>query len=166
MLSNQQTNKQVHNEEEWRRRQNSKTLFSHFAFFYLEVFFYTRLRKWWAIILFSHFCCFLQTDELCVFVGCLTSQQHASVSQGWICSDNFMCCHTEIEIADPTFQLTQSQHIDTGPTSPSTDPILPGAWQGIYWSGNFWVTGMTQPWKNPGASGIRIWALPLSGQTP
>ena len=30
-----------------------------------------------------------------MFVGCLTSQQHASVSQGWIYSDNCMCCHTE-----------------------------------------------------------------------
>ena len=35
-----------------------------------------------------------------LFVGCLTSQQHASVSLGRICSDNFMCCHTEIEVAD------------------------------------------------------------------
>ena len=26
---------------------------------------------------------------VCLLVGCLTSQQHASVSQGWICSDNF-----------------------------------------------------------------------------
>ena len=32
-----------------------------------------------------------------LFVGCLTSQQHASVSQGRICSDIFTCCHTEIE---------------------------------------------------------------------
>ena len=38
-----------------------------------------------------------------LFVGCFTSQQHASVSQGQICSDNFMCCHTEIEVADQTF---------------------------------------------------------------
>ena len=31
-----------------------------------------------------------QTEtEVCLFVGCLTSQQHASVSQGRICSDNF-----------------------------------------------------------------------------
>ena len=29
------------------------------------------------------------------------------------------------------FQFTQSQHTDTGPISPSTDPITPGAWQGI-----------------------------------
>ena len=28
----------------------------------------------------------------CLLVGCLTSQQHASVSQGRICSDNFTCC--------------------------------------------------------------------------
>ena len=37
-----------------------------------------------------------------LFVGSLTSQQHASVSLGWICSDNFTCCHTEIEAADQT----------------------------------------------------------------
>ena len=72
-----------------------------------------------------------------LFVGCLTSQQHASVSQGRICSDNFMCCHTEMEVADQTFHLTQSQYTDTGPTSPSTDPITPGAWQGSHWSSNF-----------------------------
>ena len=30
-----------------------------------------------------------------------------------ICLDNFTCCHTEIEAADPTFYLTQSQYTDT-----------------------------------------------------
>ena len=35
-----------------------------------------------------------------LLVGCLTSQQHASVSRGRISSDNFTCCHTEIEVAD------------------------------------------------------------------
>ena len=74
---------------------------------------------------------------VCWLVGCLTSQQQASVSQGRICSDNFTCCHTEIEVADPTFYLTQSQYTDTGPTSPSADPITPGAWQGSHWSANF-----------------------------
>ena len=43
---------------------------------------------------------------------------------------NFTCCHTETEAADQTFYLTQSQYTDTGPTSPNTDPITPGAWQG------------------------------------
>ena len=56
-----------------------------------------------------------------LLVGCLTSQQQASVSQGRI------CCHTETEVADQTFHLTQSQYTDTGPTSPSADPITPGA---------------------------------------
>ena len=59
---------------------------------------------------------------VCLLVGCLTSQQQASVSQGRICSDNFTCCHTEIDVADQTFYLTQSQYTDTGPTSPSADP--------------------------------------------
>ena len=44
----------------------------------------------------------------CLLVGCLASQQQASVSQGRICTDNFTCCHTEIEVADQTFYLTQS----------------------------------------------------------
>ena len=74
---------------------------------------------------------------VCWLVGCLTSQQQASVSQGRICSDNFTCCHTEIEVADPTFYLTQSQYTDTGPISPSADPITPGAWQGSHWNANF-----------------------------
>ena len=47
-----------------------------------------------------------------LFVGCLTSKQHAGVSQGRICSDNFTCCHTKIEAADQTFYLTQSQYTD------------------------------------------------------
>ena len=71
---------------------------------------------------------------VCLLIGCLTSQQQASVSQGRICTDNFTCCHTEIEAADQTFHLTQSQYTDTGPTSPSADPITPGAWQGSHWS--------------------------------
>ena len=73
----------------------------------------------------------------CWDVGCLTSQQQASVSQGQVCSDNFTCCHTETEVADPTFYLTQSRYTDTRPTSPSADPITPGAWQGSHWSANF-----------------------------
>ena len=75
-------------------------------------------------------------SAVCLFVGCLTSQQQARVSQGRICSDNFTCCHTEIEVADQTFYLTQSQYTDTEPTSPSADPITPGAWQGSHWSAN------------------------------
>ena len=40
-----------------------------------------------------------------VLLSCLSSQQHASVSEGWICSD---ICHTEIEVADQTYYLTHS----------------------------------------------------------
>ena len=87
-------------------------------------------------------------------LACLTSQQHASVSQGRICSDTFKCCHTETEVADQTFYLTQSQHTNTGPTSPSTDPTMPGAWQGSHWSANFQVTGMTRPEKIPSQAGF------------
>ena len=65
---------------------------------------------------------------VCLLVDCLMSQQHGSVSQRQICLDKFTCCHTETEVADPTFYLTLSQYTDIGPTSPSADPITPGAW--------------------------------------
>ena len=78
----------------------------------------------------------MQVRQVCLFVGSLTSQQHASVSHGRICSDNSTCCHTEIEVADQTFHLTQSQYTDTGPTSLNADPITQGAWQVSHWSAN------------------------------
>ena len=103
----------------------------------------------------------------CLLVGRLTSQQHATVSQGRICTGNFTCCHTEIEVAVQTFYLTRSQYTDTGPTSPSADPVMPGAWQGSHWSGNFEVTGMTRPGKKKSVStGIRTPGLPLPRCTP
>ena len=110
----------------------------------------------------------LVTDSgiVCLLVCCITSHQHASVSQGRICSDSCTCCHTEVEVADQTFYLTQSQYTDTRPTSPSTDPRTPGAWQGSHWSAN--VLSHWYDWtrKNPGTSGIRNPDLPLLRQTP
>ena len=50
-----------------------------------------------------------------------TSQQHASVPQGWVRSDNCPCCHSWTEAAGQTRYLTQPQSTDTGPTSPSAD---------------------------------------------
>ena len=105
----------------------------------------------------------LSRHTVCWLVGCLTSLQHASVSQGRICSDHFTFCHTEIEAADQTFYLTQSQYTDTGPTSPSTDPIMPGACQGSHWSASFQVAGMTRPcaWRHDASEqsilGKRVW---------
>ena len=111
-------------------------------------------------------CTIHQNTQYIVVVDCLTSQQHESVSQGRICSDNFTSCHTEIEAAEQIFHLTQSQYTDTRPASPSTDPITPGAWQSSHWSAKFLVSGMTRPRKNPGAIGIRTRALPLSRRMP
>ena len=47
-----------------------------------------------------------------------------------VSSDNCMLCHTETEIADPSCYLIQSEIMDTGPASLSTDPVTPGAGQG------------------------------------
>ena len=85
----------------------------------------------------------LVSVSICWLVGCLTSQQHACVSQGQTCSNNFTCCHTEVDVADQTFYLTQPQYTDTRPTSPSADPIMPDAWQGSHRSASFQVTSMT-----------------------
>ena len=93
--------------------------------------------------------------RVCLFVGWLLNVPE-SVSQGRICSDNFTCCHTQMQVADQTFHLTQSQYTDTGPTSPCSDPITPVAS----------VTGMTRPRKNPGTSVIRTRDLPLSRWSP
>ena len=94
-----------------------------------------------------------------LFVDCLTSQQHTGVSQGWISSVNCMCCHTEIEVADPTCNLTQSQYTNTRPTSHSA---------GSHWSTSSEVTGMTQPPKrNPeGGKWESTLGLSLSRQMP
>ena len=64
------------------------------------------------------------------------------VSQGRTCSDKFTCCHTEIKVAEQTFYLTRSRYTDTGPTSPSADPMTPDAWQGSHWGINFSVISM------------------------
>ena len=81
-------------------------------------------------------------------------------------SASFTNCHTETEVADQTFYLTQSQNTDTRPTSPSTDPIMPSARQGSHLKANFEVTGMTQPRKILYASGIQTWDLLLSRRMP
>ena len=107
--------------------------------------------------------------NVCLFVGCLTAQQQASVSQGRICSDNFTCCHTEIEVADQTFYLIQSQYTDTRLTSPSADRITPGTWQGSHWSASFlchWYDSTQKKSRrkqdsNPGSSTLEADALPL-----
>ena len=103
----------------------------------------------------------ISKGKSCLFFWLLNFQATCySVSQGRICSDNCACCHTEIEVADPTFYLTQSQYTDTAPTSPSADPVTTGAWQGSHWSASFEVSDMTRPGKksrrkrdsNPGSS--------------
>ena len=61
-----------------------------------------------------------------LLVGCLTSQQHARVSQGRICSDSCTCCHTEKEVADQTCCFIQPRYTVTGLTSSSPDLVSPG----------------------------------------
>ena len=80
----------------------------------------------------------------------------ASVSQGRICSDNGTCCHTEAEVADQTFYLTQSQCTDTGPTSPSVAPYNTRRLAGQPLACQFESHWYDSTQKNPhGASGIQ-----------
>ena len=71
-----------------------------------------------------------------LLVGCLTSQQHASVSQGRICSDNCTCCHTETEVAHQTFYLTQSVYWHWADQSQRW-PYNARRLAGSHWSANF-----------------------------
>ena len=80
-------------------------------------------------------------------LACLTSQQHASVSPWWICSDNCTCCHTEISCRSnfPSHPVPARTLLRQVPgrvaitvsivqwlvwLNLKTDPIAPGAWQG------------------------------------
>ena len=54
---------------------------------------------------------FLSFFVVFLFDGCFSIPQRASVSQGRICSDCCMCCHTETEVADPTSILTLGQPV-------------------------------------------------------
>ena len=102
----------------------------------------------------------LQGKRLLLFVGCLTSQQDASVSQGRISSDKFTCCHTEIEA-----QIKLS-------TSPSHS-ILSQRWpyNARHLAGEPLECQFLSHWydwtrKNPVASEIRTPGLPLLRQMP
>ena len=100
--------------------------------------------------------------SVCWLLAWCCSQQHASVSQGRICSNKCTCCTYVVHVADQTLYLTQSQYTDTWPTSPSVDPISPGAWQGSHWT--IFKTGTTQPWKiSRGASSH--WTIFKTGTT-
>ena len=104
----------------------------------------------------------IKSQQHAMFVGCFTSQQHASVSQGPTCTNNFTCCHTEIQVADHTFYLTQSQYTDTGQTSPSDDPPMPGAWQGSLecpFLGHWYDLTRRKRDSNPGSSASEADAL-------
>ena len=56
----------------------------------------------------------------------------------WICisvtdlQTILTCCSTQIEVADQTFYLSQSQYTDTGLASPNTDSLTPGLRHSIH----------------------------------
>ena len=64
--------------------------------------------------------CFGFFSILLLLVGCLTPQQQASVFQGRICSDNCICCHTEVELADQTISPSHSILTPGQPVPPPT----------------------------------------------
>ena len=84
-----------------------------------------------------------------MFVVCLTSLQHACVSQGRICSDNCTFCNNWVRRCRPNLHLTQSQYTDTRPTSPSTDPLKHQASHRV---ANGVPVFKSVVWLNPGIS--------------
>ena len=65
-----------------------------------------------------------------LFASCPSSIQ--SVSHRRICLHNYAWYHSEIEAAEQACYLTHSQCTDARPTSPSTDPMTQGVWQGSH----------------------------------
>ena len=51
---------------------------------------------------------------------------------GLITEVSVVCAAIPVEVVDQICYLTQSQYTDTGPTSPSTNPVMPGVWQGSH----------------------------------
>ena len=73
----------------------------------------------------------------------LVALHHATIHQGQICLDNFMCCNTEIEVAD--HPLTAIWH---WPTSPSVYLPMLGTQQGSHWSTSL-SNWRDSTWKKP-----------------
>ena len=88
-------------------------------------------------------------------------RQRQTDRQRRICVKNYTRCHTEMDTADQTCYLTQSQYTDTGLTSPSTDPIRPGAWQGRHWRTSY----LSHRYDSTVESGIRTPCLRPSKRT-
>ena len=85
-----------------------------------------------------------------LLVGCLTSQQHASVSQGRICSDKFTCCHTEIEVGDK---------LSASPSRSILTPGRPVPALTLYHQ----ALSMTRPGKIPSRVGFEPWIFHSRG---
>ena len=90
----------------------------------------------------------IRRGGMLLVVGCLTSQQHASVSGMDLLRQVYAQPHQD-KNADQTLHLTQSQYTDTMPTSPSADPTMPGAWQGSHWIAHFISHSFDSIQKNP-----------------
>ena len=102
-----------------------------------------RKRVWLLLDSFSAF-------PACLLLGCLTSQPHLTCTSG-MGLFNFIFRLTGTEAVDQTCHLTQSQFTETRQTSPSTNPSVPGVWQGSHWSINFELTSMTR-WRKRSAN--------------
>ena len=72
-------------------------------------------------------CLFVKRMLLLLFIGCLISPQHSDCVSG-----KDLLRHTETKLTDQTVYLTQSHYPNTGPTNPSTVPIIQGDWQGSH----------------------------------
>ena len=91
--------------------------------------------------------------ELLLFIGCLTSQQHAYKYQG-------RCAQTIAGAATQKYNLqiklaTSHSHSILTPINPSTVHIRQGALNTSLQSTNYQVTGMARPGKSPRPGGER-----------
>ena len=99
------------------------------------------------------------------FFCCKSPSYMQKASQDRVCFANSTGWHTSKKVASLIYCL-KAQCTDTGPNSPSTDPVTPRSRQGSHHSTNCAVTGMAGPAKAEGepydshSRGVRLTARP------
>ena len=74
----------------------------------------TILKLFCFLFMFSKTCTKSSSRAKLMFFVVFLSQQHATVLQGWICSNNCMCCPTETEVDAQTCCLTSHSILTPG----------------------------------------------------
>ena len=110
--------------------------------------------------------------SVAVFTCSLTNLQHTSVSQGRSAQIIVRSATQRYKLQIDLGCFLQSQYTDMRPTSPATDPAMPGAWQGcqpgyqslIHWYDLTWKKPYRKSWFDDEFAALEAYTLPLGHQ--